>query len=126
MIHQSSVIDPKAKILKNVKIGPFCYVGPNVELGESVELISNSAVNFSEKCIRGLKASDEGPKTVDKGLSMVTALVPEIGYDLSAKIAQEAEKSGRTISEVALEMTDLTEEKIKNILDPFKMINPGL
>ena len=93
---------------------------------ESVELISNSAVNFSEKCIRGLKASDEGPKTVDKGLSMVTALVPEIGYDLSAKIAQEAEKSGRTISEVALEMTDLTEEKIKNILDPFKMINPGL
>ncbi|MFL2763233.1 MAG: class II fumarate hydratase [Dehalococcoidia bacterium] len=93
---------------------------------ESVELISNSAVNFSEKCIRGLKASDEGPKTVDKGLSMVTALVPEIGYDLSAKIAQEAEKSGRTIAEVALEMTDLTEEKIKNILDPFKMINPGL
>ena len=93
---------------------------------ESVELISNSAVNFSEKCIRGLKASDEGPKTVDNGLSMVTALVPEIGYDLSAKIAQEAEKSGRTISEVALEMTDLTEEKIKNILDPFKMINPGL
>ena len=93
---------------------------------ESVDLISNSAINFSEKCIKGLEASEEGPKSVHRGLSMVTALVPEIGYDLSAKIAQEAEKSGRTISEVALEMTDLSEDKIKDILDPFKMINPGL
>ena len=33
MIHNSSVIDKKAKISsKNVKIGPFCYVGPDVEL----------------------------------------------------------------------------------------------
>tara|TARA_Y100001970_G_scaffold290827_1_gene425883 strand:+ start:6586 stop:7365 length:780 start_codon:yes stop_codon:yes gene_type:complete len=41
MIHKSSVIDPKAKILKNVKIGPFCYIGPNVTLNENVELVSN-------------------------------------------------------------------------------------
>ncbi|MDC0943098.1 acyl-ACP--UDP-N-acetylglucosamine O-acyltransferase [Pelagibacteraceae bacterium] len=41
MIHQSSVIDPKAKISKNVKVGPFCYIGPEVQLGENVELISN-------------------------------------------------------------------------------------
>ena len=41
MIHNSSVIDKKAKISKNVKIGPFCYVGPNVELQENVELVSN-------------------------------------------------------------------------------------
>jgi len=34
MIHSSSVIDKKAKISKNVKVGPFCFVGPNVELGE--------------------------------------------------------------------------------------------
>ena len=41
MIHNSSVIDKKAKISKNVKIGPFCYVGPYVELSDGVELISN-------------------------------------------------------------------------------------
>ena len=28
MIHNSSIIDKKAKIGKNVKIGPFCYIGP--------------------------------------------------------------------------------------------------
>ena len=39
MIHKSSVIDAKAKIGKDVKIGPFCFVGPNVQLENAVELI---------------------------------------------------------------------------------------
>jgi len=41
MIHKTSVIDNKAKIHKDVKIGPFCYVGPDVKLLDKVELISN-------------------------------------------------------------------------------------
>ena len=41
MIHNSSIIDKNAKISNKVKIGPFCYVGPNVELSEEVELVSN-------------------------------------------------------------------------------------
>ena len=41
MIHNSSVIDKKAKIGKNVKIGPFCFVGPKVQINNNVELISN-------------------------------------------------------------------------------------
>ena len=40
MIHNSSVIDNKAKISKNVN-RTFCFIGPNVELEENVELISN-------------------------------------------------------------------------------------
>ena len=39
MIHSSSVADKKAKIENNVKVGPFCYIGPNVELQKDVELI---------------------------------------------------------------------------------------
>ena len=93
---------------------------------ESVEIMAKSAVNFSKKCIEGLEATELGPKSVHKGLSMVTALVPEIGYDLSAKIAQEAERTGKTVEEIAVEKTNLSPSKIKEILDPFKMINPGL
>ena len=47
MIHTTSVIDPKAKIEKNVKIGPFCCVGPNVVLNENVELVSNVHIEGS-------------------------------------------------------------------------------
>jgi UDP-N-acetylglucosamine acyltransferase len=53
MIHNSSVIDPKAKINQNVKIGPFCFIGPNVTIENNVELISNVHV--------------EGNSTIGKG-----------------------------------------------------------
>ncbi len=41
MIHNSSVIDKKAKISSKVNIGPFCNIGPNVQLSDGVELISH-------------------------------------------------------------------------------------
>ena len=49
MIHKSSVIDPKAKIGKNVKVGAFCFVGPQVQLEEGVELVSNVHVEGNTK-----------------------------------------------------------------------------
>jgi UDP-N-acetylglucosamine acyltransferase len=55
MIHKSSVINSKAKISKNVKIGPFCYVGPNVELDDEVELISNVHIEGHTKIGKGTR-----------------------------------------------------------------------
>jgi UDP-N-acetylglucosamine acyltransferase len=55
MIHQSSVINSKAKISKNVKIGPFCYLGPDVVLGENVELISNVHIEGNTQVGNGCK-----------------------------------------------------------------------
>ena len=49
MIHKSSVIDPKANMSKNVKVGPFCYIGPNVSLDEDVELVSNVHIEGNTK-----------------------------------------------------------------------------
>jgi UDP-N-acetylglucosamine acyltransferase len=34
MIHKTAIIDPKAKISSNVKIGPYSIIGPNVEIDE--------------------------------------------------------------------------------------------
>jgi UDP-N-acetylglucosamine acyltransferase len=55
MIHNSSVIDKKAKISKNVKIGPYCFVGPNVEIAENVELISNVHLEGNTKIGKNTK-----------------------------------------------------------------------
>ncbi len=55
MIHKSSSVDPKAKICKNVKIGPFCYIGPNVFLDENVELVSNVHIEGNTNVGKGTK-----------------------------------------------------------------------
>ena len=55
MIHSSSVIDRKAKLGKNVKVGPFCYVGPQVQIRDDVELISNVHVEGNTIIGKGTK-----------------------------------------------------------------------
>ncbi len=55
MIHKSSIINPKARISKNVKIGPFCNIGPNVVLEDNVELISNVHIEGNTKVSEGTR-----------------------------------------------------------------------
>jgi UDP-N-acetylglucosamine acyltransferase len=43
-IHPSAIIEDGAKLGADVKIGPFCVVGPKVSLGDGCELISHVAV----------------------------------------------------------------------------------
>ena len=45
MIDKTAIIDSKAKLSKNVKVGPYCVIGPNVEIGENT--IIHSHVNIS-------------------------------------------------------------------------------
>ena len=44
MIHKTSIIDSKAEISSNVKIGPYCVIGPNVKIGNNT--IIHSHVNI--------------------------------------------------------------------------------
>jgi len=55
MIHKTNVINSKAKIGKDVKIGPFCFIGPNVQLDDGVELISNIHIEGNTKIGKGTK-----------------------------------------------------------------------
>jgi len=55
MIHNSTVIEKKAKIGKEVKIGPFCYIGPDVEIADGVEIISNVHIEGNTKIGKGSK-----------------------------------------------------------------------
>ncbi len=41
MIHKTAVIDSKAKISENVKIGPYTVIGSNVEISEGTEIQSH-------------------------------------------------------------------------------------
>ena len=41
MIHKTAIINPKAKISKNVEIGPYTIIGPNVEIEDGVSIQSH-------------------------------------------------------------------------------------
>ena len=92
---------------------------------ESISLLAAAAGNFSARCIEGLTATDRGPRLVEQGLMLATALAPVIGYDEAAKLAKEAHRSGRTIRELALER-GMDPAELDRLLDPAAMTEPGL
>ena len=40
-IHPSAIVDPKARVAGTAEIGPYCIIGPEVEIGESTRLMAN-------------------------------------------------------------------------------------
>ncbi|MBD1145521.1 acyl-ACP--UDP-N-acetylglucosamine O-acyltransferase [Pelagibacterales bacterium SAG-MED34] len=44
MIHKTAIVDVKAKISENVEIGPYCIIGPEVEIGSNTVLHSHVSI----------------------------------------------------------------------------------
>lgn len=94
---------------------------------ESLQFMANAAANFARRCVTGIKANVERcAELVEKSQAMCTALAPEIGYDAAAEIAKESYRTGKTVREVAREKKVLPEDKLNQVLDPWRMTEPGL
>ena len=51
MIHKTAIIDLKANLSNDIEIGPYCVIGPNVEIGEKTKIYSH--VNISGNTVIG-------------------------------------------------------------------------
>lgn len=48
-VHPTAIIDPRAKVHASCKIGPYCVIGADVELGERCHLLSQVAIEGPSK-----------------------------------------------------------------------------
>jgi fumarate hydratase class II len=88
---------------------------------QAIELLVSGASVFARRCVAGLNANVEAcAATIERSLAMSTALAPVIGYDKAAKIAKVASETGRTVREVAAELSGLPKAKLDELLDPRK------
>jgi UDP-N-acetylglucosamine acyltransferase len=51
--HPSSVVDPSAILHDGVEIGPFCHIGPNVEIGSGTRLLGHVSISGPTKIGEG-------------------------------------------------------------------------
>ena len=90
---------------------------------ESIHLLSTGTDVFEKKLIKDLEPNTEKlEENIQRNSILVTALVPEIGYDKAAEIAKEAISMSKTIKDVLLEKQLLSEKQIDEILDIEKLI----
>ncbi|TCT40877.1 class II fumarate hydratase [Martelella mediterranea] len=92
---------------------------------QSVQLLGDAAVSFTDHCVTGIKAREENIKAgLERSLMLVTALAPKIGYDNAAKIAKTAHKNNTTLREEALATGLVTEAEYDEVVRPELMIAP--
>jgi len=92
---------------------------------QSISLLSNASRVFARRCVSGLEADRQKCESnVEQSLAMCTSLAPEIGYDQAARIAKIASETGRTVREVALEISGLDRAKLDELLNPRRLTRP--
>jgi aspartate ammonia-lyase len=92
---------------------------------QSTTILTNSLRQFTTTCVEGITANkNRCDFYVQATVSLATALNPYIGYAKAAEIAKEAVASGKSIIEIARAKKLLSDEQIKEILDPARMTEP--
>jgi fumarate hydratase, class II len=92
----------------------------------SMQILSSGCRAFADKCVAGLEPNKERcEELIEKSLMMCTALAPKIGYDASAKLAQEAYKTGKTVRQLAEDKNMMPKDELNKLLDVRKMTEPG-
>ncbi|MGB3897925.1 MAG: class II fumarate hydratase [Mesorhizobium sp.] len=93
---------------------------------QSVQLLSDAAVSFTDNCVVGIVAREDNIKAaLERSLMLVTALAPTIGYDNAAKIAKTAHKNGTTLREEAVGGGYVSEADFDRLVRPQDMTHPG-
>ena len=91
----------------------------------SITILTNMLRQLTAFCIKGITVNEQRTQYyVQSTVSLATALNPYIGYAKAAEIAKESVKTGRSIIDIARERGELTDEQIKEILDPARMTEP--
>jgi fumarate hydratase class II len=94
---------------------------------QSLELLASASRTLACSAVAGFAVNTRQVATaLDRNPMLVTALAPVIGYDRAAAIAKRALAEGRSIREVAAEMTDLDARRLERLLDPAALARGGM
>jgi len=91
----------------------------------AITIMTNMLRQLTEFCVKGITANQKRCEFYAQStVSLATALNPYIGYARAAEIAKESIATGKTIIEIAREKGWLSEEQIREILNPESMTEP--
>ncbi len=89
----------------------------------AISLLTESSNAMADRCFAGIEADEERlAYWIEWSLALVTPLATEIGYDQAAKPAYKAYREKRQIREVVREAGVLEEQRMRELLDPKRMV----
>jgi aspartate ammonia-lyase len=96
-----------------------------VAIFESQALLYKTMPLMRKNCIDGITVNEDIVKHyMERSVGIVTALNPVLGYEKTTELAKEALQTNKGILELIREKKLLTEQQIKDFMDPAKMTSP--
>ena len=93
---------------------------------QSTRLLADGCRNFAEHCVRDLQPdARQMAAHLERGLMLVTALNPHIGYDKAAEIAKKAYAEDLSLREAALQLGYLSNDEFDVWVRPENMLESG-
>ena len=90
---------------------------------ESQKILTNGMKAMREQCVDGITINKEVDEhNMEVTIGIVTALNPILGHHVGDELAKEAKETGKGILELVREKKLLTDEQIKELLDPENMV----
>ena len=94
-------------------------------LFNSLMLLRRGCLVLAEKCVAGIEADEKRCREyVEASLGLATALCPYVGYDMAAKVAKHAARTGAAVREAARELLGWDDARLDEVLDPSAMLKP--
>jgi fumarate hydratase, class II len=94
---------------------------------QSAELLGIGSRNLADHALAGFTVNHARLQdALARNPILVTALNPVIGYEKGAAIAKKAYAEGRPILDVAAEMTQLSVDELRRLLDPKTLTEGGI
>jgi aspartate ammonia-lyase len=91
-------------------------------LFESIEMLKNGMATLKHRCVDGITANAGRCRAmVELSIGLVTALVPELGYEACSDLAREALEQDRDVYGLVLEKGLMTKERLEEVLKPENM-----
>jgi fumarate hydratase class II len=95
------------------------------KLLSSIDLLTNACQAMTDKVFAEFEPNvDNLTKALAKNPILATALNSVVGYDMAAKIAKRADAEHKSVLDIALEETELSESELQAILDPLHLAKP--
>jgi aspartate ammonia-lyase len=92
---------------------------------QSVTILTNTLRELDQRCVRGITANRERCEFyAGSTIALATALNPYIGYAKAAGLVKESVATGKSIVELARAQGLMSEEQIREVLDPKNMTEP--
>ncbi len=125
-----AVAQAALQVIANDQLITMAAMNGNLELNQfmpaiadallnSLQLLEHAAAMLHHKCVTGITANrDKCRQQVLNSTAVITAMIPQLGYETCSKIVKQANQQNKTIRQLVLEQNLLSEPEFDQAISP--------